>query len=55
VEEEIYAPWNPPGFHDEIIRERVRNAAVAMELIARENPALRCSPTGSLDLAIPVA
>lgn len=52
-EETIYAPWNPAGYHDDMIRERVRNAAVALELIDRENPGLRCSPTGGDDLAIP--
>lgn len=52
-EEEIYAPWNSDSFHDEMIRDRVRNAAVMMELIERENPELKCSPTGSPDLAIP--
>lgn len=52
-EEEIYAPWNPNSYHDEMICERVRNAAVALELIARENPELKCSPTGGEDLAIP--
>jgi len=53
-EADIYAPWNPPAFHDNMIRERVRNAAVALELIGRENPNLVCSPTGGTDLAIPV-
>ncbi|WP_022949251.1 hypothetical protein [Methylohalobius crimeensis] len=52
-EEVVYAPWNPPSYHDDMIRERVRNAAVAMELITRENPDLKCSPTGGEDLAIP--
>jgi hypothetical protein len=52
-EEAIYAPWNPPAYHDEMIRERVRNAAVALELITRESAKLKCSPTGSADLAIP--
>ncbi len=54
-EAEIYAPWNPPSFHDDMIRERVRNAAVAMELIERENPEIRCSPAGGEDLHIPRA
>jgi hypothetical protein len=53
-EEVIYAPWNPPAYHDQMIIERVRNAAVALELIANENPDLLCSPTGGDDLAIPV-
>jgi hypothetical protein len=52
-EEEIYAPWNPPDYHDEMVRTRVRSAAVAMELIARENPQLKCSPARAADLAIP--
>lgn len=53
-EGQIYAPWNPPEYHDNMIKERVRNAAVAIELIQRENPELKCSPTGGQDLAIPV-
>lgn len=52
-EEIIYAPWNSASYHDEMIRDRVRNAAVALELIGRENPELKCSPTGGDDLAIP--
>jgi hypothetical protein len=52
-EAEIYAPWNPPAFHEAQIRERVRNAAVVMELIERENPSIRCSPAGVEDLVIP--
>lgn len=52
-EADIYAPWNPPAFHDELVRERVRNAAVALELIEREDPSRRCSPTGGADLAVP--
>jgi len=53
-EEAIYAPWNPASYHDGMIRERVRNAAVALELINAENPDLKCSPTGGTDLAVPV-
>jgi hypothetical protein len=53
-EESIYAPWNSASYHDEMIRERVRNAAVALELISAENPDLICSLTGGDDLAIPV-
>ncbi|WP_440996360.1 hypothetical protein [Arhodomonas sp. SL1] len=52
-EAEIYAPWNPPEYHDRMIRERVRNAAVTMELIARSDPSIRCSPAGGEDLHIP--
>ena len=52
-EEVLYAPWNTPAQHDAMIRERVRNAVVAMELIQRENPAMVCSPAGGQDLAVP--
>lgn len=52
-EETIYAPWNPPAYHDDMVRERVRNAAVALELMERENPSLVCSPAGGDDLAVP--
>jgi hypothetical protein len=52
-EAEIYAPWNTQAYHDAQIRERVRNAAVMMELIGRENPAIRCSPPGGSDLVVP--
>ena len=52
-EDQIYAPWNSPEYHDTQIRERVRNAAVMLELVEKENPELKCSPTGSEDLRIP--
>jgi len=52
-EEAIYAPWNPPEYHNQMIRERVRNAEVVLELIGREAPQLVCSPAGGADLAIP--
>lgn len=52
-EETIYAPWNPPAYHDDMIRERIRNAEVMLELIERENPQLKCSPAGGRDLAVP--
>jgi len=52
-EEEIYAPWNPPAYHDAQIRERVRNAAVVRELVEREDPGIECSPPGGDDLAVP--
>ena len=52
-EEIIYAPWNTPEFHDTQIRERIRNAAVMLELIEREGAAVRCSPAGGNDLVIP--
>lgn len=52
-EAEIYAPWNTPEYHDNQIRERVRNAAVLLELIEREKTKVRCSPVGGDDLVIP--
>lgn len=52
-EAEIYAPWNSASYLDELIRDRVRNAEVMLELIDKENPQLKCSPTGGADLAVP--
>ncbi|HKJ83334.1 MAG TPA: hypothetical protein VJ961_04850 [Mariprofundaceae bacterium] len=52
-EAEIYAPWNTDGYYEALIRDRVRDAEIALELIARENPALKCSPVGSSDLVVP--
>ncbi len=52
-EESMYAPWNSPASHDAHVRERVREATVVRELIDRENPELRCSPTSGEDLVIP--
>jgi hypothetical protein len=52
-EEAIYAPWNSPSYHDDQIRERVRNAAVMLELIERADPTLVCSEAAPDDLAIP--
>jgi len=52
-EETLYAPWNPPNYHDDIILDRLRHAEVMLELIERENPAIKCSPTGGTDLAYP--
>jgi hypothetical protein len=52
-EAEVYAPWNPPEYHAAQIRERVRNAAVMLELIERENPEIVVSQAAPTDLAIP--
>lgn len=52
-EEEIYAPWNPVEYHANLIRERVRNAAVLLEIMEKEATELKCSPAGSADLAVP--
>ena len=52
-EDEIYAPWNSKEYHANQIKERVRNASVIMELVQKENPEIKCSPVGGIDLAIP--
>jgi hypothetical protein len=52
-EAEVYAPWNSPAYHDAQIKERVRNAAVMLELIERKNPDLVVSGAAPEDLAIP--
>lgn len=52
-EADIYAPWNTPEYHDAQMRERVRNAAVVLELIEREANGVRCSDAGAEDLVPP--
>ncbi|MCW8957995.1 MAG: hypothetical protein OQK54_01195 [Gammaproteobacteria bacterium] len=52
-EEVIYAPWNSDSYHADMIRDRMRDAEIVMELIEKENPDIRCSPAGGVDLAIP--
>lgn len=54
-EEAIYAPWNTEDFHRHLVREKVRYASIVRELIAAYGPAVKASPVGSPDLAVPVA
>jgi hypothetical protein len=49
----IYRPYAEEAYHQHLIREKVRFAAITCELIASENPDLRSSPAGSSDLVVP--
>ncbi len=49
----IYKPWVGADFHAQFAREKVKHAQIIHELIQATNPALKLSPVGSPDLAIP--
>ena len=49
----IYRPYVEESYHQRLVREKVRFAAITCELIVRENPELRASPAGSPDLVVP--
>jgi hypothetical protein len=49
----IYKPWTNPAFLADFAREKVKYAQIIHELIQATNPALKLSPHGSPDLAIP--
>lgn len=49
----IYRPYAEESYHQHLVREKVRFAAITRELIAEENPDLIASPIGSPDLIIP--
>ncbi|HVO69790.1 MAG TPA: hypothetical protein VMT24_07080 [Aggregatilineaceae bacterium] len=49
----IYKPWVGAEFHAQFAREKVKYAQIIHELIQATNPALKLSPVGSPDLAIP--
>ena len=49
----LYKPATPPDTHAFFIREKVRQAAIIREIVAREAPTLRLSPQGPEDLALP--
>ncbi|MDP2859662.1 MAG: hypothetical protein Q8P50_17055 [Bacillota bacterium] len=52
-EDEIYAPWNTEDFHRHLVKEKVRYAAIVMELIDTYGPEVRVSLPGTADLAVP--
>jgi hypothetical protein len=53
-EASIYKPYVKESFHEGLVREKIKMAKILMELMERENPAIRCSDMGSKDLALPV-
>jgi hypothetical protein len=53
-EGDIYKPWVTEEFHANLIREKVKMAAVIQEIMARHAPDLKTSPKGAADLVLPV-
>ena len=53
-EGDIYKPWITEAFHDNLIRQKVKIAAIVMELMERHAPQLKTSPKGPADLVLPV-
>jgi len=55
-EEFIYQPWKDTKEHDRLVREKVRFASIAVELISQLNPELKASPwpKDAVGLAAPV-
>ena len=53
-EADIYKPWAFEAFHQSLIREKVKMAAVVQELMERHAPQLKTSEKGAKDLVLPV-
>jgi hypothetical protein len=52
-EGDIYKPWVAESWHRDFVREKVKMAAIVMELLARHAPQLKTSPSGAADLVLP--
>lgn len=52
-EGDIYKPWITEGFHDHLIREKVKIAGIVMEIMQRHAPNLKISGKGPVDLVLP--
>jgi hypothetical protein len=52
-EDAIYAPWNSEDYHRDLVREKVRYAAIVTEIIQRLAPDVVASGAGASDLAVP--
>lgn len=48
-----YRPYAEESYHQKLIHEKVRFAAITHELIQRQNSQLKPSPAGSSDLVVP--
>lgn len=53
AEGDIYKPWVAESWHRDFVREKVKIAAIVMELLARHAPQLKTSPPGAADLVLP--
>jgi hypothetical protein len=52
-EGDIYKPWVTEGFHDNLIRQKVKIASILMEIMERHAPQLKTSQKGTADLILP--
>jgi hypothetical protein len=53
-EADIYKPWVTEGWHQGLIREKVKIASIVQELMERHAPELSTSEKGAADLVLPV-
>lgn len=53
-EGDIYKPWVTEGFHDNLIRQKVKIVSILQEIMERHAPELKTSQKGPADLVLPV-
>jgi len=53
-EGDIYKPWISEGWHQNLVREKVKIASIVSEIMQRHAPELKASPRGPQDLVLPV-
>lgn len=53
-EGDIYKPWVDEGFHDNLIRQKVKIAQIVLEIMERHAPEMKTSAKGPSDLVLPV-
>lgn len=51
-EEEIYMPWISENWHADFIKEKVKLAAIVMEIMDKHAPEMKTSPKGAEDLVL---
>ncbi len=51
-EEEIYMPWISEDWHADFIKEKVKLAAIVMEIMDKHAPEMKTSPVGAEDLVL---
>ena len=52
AEDEIYMPWISEDWHKGFIKEKVKIAAIVMEIMDKHAPELKTSPRGPADLVL---
>jgi hypothetical protein len=53
-EGDIYKPWIDEAWHQNLIREKVKIAAIVSEIMERHAPEIKTSTQGPEDLVLPV-